>query len=167
LTEASEKLKIESENCTRLRKQVHELTVLMASKEQSLTEKINSLKIGKDFLELELAKLRLQLVEEESVRQQTSDLQSELEKRTHALHAELGKTRERETKIIEDNKSLLEKLVHAEKSSASLELQLKALSAKYDHEVKAIHNEMERKSPASDQEDQVKGKEQYYNLNTF
>jgi type I restriction-modification system DNA methylase subunit len=32
----------------------------------------------------------------------------------------------------------------------------KALSAKYDQEVKAI-TEMERKSPASNQEDQVKG----------
>ncbi|XP_021949296.1 rho-associated protein kinase 2 isoform X1 [Folsomia candida] len=156
LTEANEKLKTESENCSRLKKQVSELTVLLASKEQSLNDKINSLKEGKDFLELELAKLRLEIIQEESVRQQTADLQTELEKRTQSLQTELAKTRERESKIIQDNQSLLEKLVHTEKSSASLELQLKSLSAKYDQEVKAIHSEMERKSPASNQEDQVK-----------
>jgi chromosome segregation ATPase len=128
LTEANEKLKTESENCSRLRKQVSELTVLLASKEQSLNDKINSLKEGKDFLELELAKVRLALDKEESVRQQTADLQTELEKRTQALQSELAKTRDRENKIIEDNQTLLEKLVHAEKSSASLELQLKGMS---------------------------------------
>lgn len=141
--------------------------MLLASKEQSLNDKINSLKEGKDFLELELAKLRLEIIQEESVRQQTADLQTELEKRTQSLQTELAKTRERESKIIQDNQSLLEKLVHTEKSSASLELQLKSLSAKYDQEVKAIHSEMERKSPASNQEDQVKGIAANYCIHLF
>jgi chromosome segregation ATPase len=150
-------LKIESENCSRLRKQFSELTVLKASIEQSLNEKLSSLKEAKESLEMDLAKVRAALEKEESIRQQNADLHLELENRTHALQTELAKTRERETRIMEDNKALLNKLVQLEKSSTSTELQYKALCAKYEQEVQAFQTEMERKTP-SDQEDQVKGK---------
>ena len=66
-------------------------------------------KLGKDFLELELAKVRLELDKEESNRQQTADLQAELENRTQTLQSELGKTRDRENRIMEDNKIILDK----------------------------------------------------------
>ena len=158
MVEMNEKLKSESEQCSRLRKQVNEMTVLMTTKEQSLTEKVNHLQTLKDTLELDVAKMNLALEKQENVRHQVADMQIELENRTQTLQTELEKTRERETRLLEDNKSFLNKLVEAEKASTSLELQLKALSAKYEQEVKAIHTEMERRSPADDKEDQMKCK---------
>jgi len=158
LTEINEKLRTESEQSNRLKKQVNELTVLLQTKEETLSEKVNHLQEAKDRLELELAKNSVALEKEESTRLQAAGLQVELENRSQTLQSELLATRDRENRMIQDNKALLQKLVEAEKSSASLELQLKALSAKYDQEVKAIHNEMERRSPSNDKEDQVKGK---------
>ena len=154
--EVNEKLKLESEQCARLRKQLNEVTVLMTSKEQALTEKVNHLQSVKDSLESDLAKVNAALEKEENARHQVADMQIELENRSQMLQSELDKTRDRENRLLDDNKALLDKLVETEKSSTSLELQLKALSAKYEQEVKAIHSEMERRSPAVDNEDQVK-----------
>ncbi|CAL8142817.1 unnamed protein product [Orchesella dallaii] len=156
LAELNDKLKSESDQSSRLRKQVSELTVLLSAKEQSLSDKVNSLESIKGSLELELAQMRISLEKEESDRIQVTAIKSEVENKMQALHVELEKGRERESRALEENKSFLDKLVQSEKTAASLELQLKALSAKYEQEVKAMHNEMERKSPSIDKEDQVK-----------
>jgi hypothetical protein len=157
LAEINEKLKQESDQNMRLRKQVSEVTFLMTTKEQSLTEKLSHLHDVKSSLELEIAKLSASLEKEESGCHQAQEQKVELEKRNMAIQMELEKAQERENRLICDSKDLLDKLVESEKSSTSLEHQLKVLSAKYEQEVKAIHKEMERRSPSAEKEDQVKG----------
>lgn len=158
LAELNDKLKSESDQSSRLRKQVSELTVLLSAKEQSLTDKVSNLESIKGSLELELAQLRISLEKEESDRMQAVSLKSEVESKMQSVILELEKSKDRESRASEENKEVLEKLVQSEKTAASLELKLKAVSAKYEQEVKAMHNEIERKSPSNDKEDQVKGK---------
>lgn len=158
MAEVNDKLKAETDQSSRLRKQLSEITVLLSTKEQSLNEKINSLESLKGSLELEVAQMRISLEKEENDKHQIVAMKSEVESKMMSLQQELEKSRERENKGLEENKSVLDKLVQSEKTATSLELKLKALSAKYEQEVKAMHTEMERKSPSIDKEDQVKGR---------
>lgn len=77
-----EKLKIEVEGSTRLRKQVAELTVAKAANEQihiELQEMLASLQLQRDALQQEVAVLQGHLSQEKSSRTHASDLQQELE----------------------------------------------------------------------------------------
>lgn len=132
--------------------------MLLTAKEQSLNEKVHNLENIKGTLELELAQMRISFEKEENDRHQATVMKLEVETKLQNLLTELEKTREREARALDENKSCLDKFVQSEKTAASLELKLKALSAKYEQEVKAMHNEMERKSPSIDKEDQVKSK---------
>lgn len=132
--------------------------MLLTAKEQSLNEKVNNLESMKGSLELELVQLRISLEKEENEKHQVTAMKIEVENKMQSLHSELEKGREREARALEENKSVLDKLVQAEKTAASLELQLKALSAKYEQEVKAMHNEMVKSPSIDDKEDQVKSK---------
>lgn len=76
-----------------------------------------------------------------------------------ALHIELDHIRNREDKVIQDNRQLLERISSLEKECASLSLELKATQNEYEQEVKA-HRETEKSRLVSKEEanmEEVKG----------
>lgn len=79
MTELHEKLKVETETCTKLRKQAAELGVAKVANERMATElqtMLTSLQLNRDTLNEELATLQGQLSQEKS---SLRDLQLELE----------------------------------------------------------------------------------------
>jgi len=79
MTELHEKLKVESDTCTKLRKQTAELGVAKAANERMTAElqtMLTSLQLNRDTLNEELATLQGQLSQEKS---SLRDLQLELE----------------------------------------------------------------------------------------
>lgn len=79
MTELHEKLKVETDTCTKLRKQAAELGVAKASNERMAIElqtMLTSLQLNRDTLNEELATLQGQLSQEKS---SLRDLQIELE----------------------------------------------------------------------------------------
>ena len=82
LTDMQDKYKIEAEGCTRLRKQVAELTVAKSAIEQihaELQGRLVILQAQRDTVQQEVAALQGQLSQEKSSRTQASDQQQELE----------------------------------------------------------------------------------------
>lgn len=79
MTELHEKLKVETDTCTKLRKQAAELGVAKAANERMANElqtMLTSLQLNRDTLNEELATLQGQLSQEKS---SLRDLQIELE----------------------------------------------------------------------------------------
>ena len=71
--------------------------------------------------------------------------------RLQSLHGELEHSKQREGKLIEDNRQLSEKVSTLEKECASLGLELKAIQNRYQQEVRA-HEETERSRLVSKEE---------------
>lgn len=141
-----EKLKSENENASKQRKLIGELTVAKAANEQIQTElqsMLANLQAQRDGLQKEVATLQGQLSQERSSRNQASDLTQELENKLQNLIIDLDRSKEREDKLAEDNRHLVEKVSYLEKEIAGLALELKAAHSRYNQEVKA-HQETER-----------------------
>jgi chromosome segregation ATPase len=146
LMEANEKLKQEADSHNKTKKQNAELTMGAAGREHTLLElqeKVASLQRARDALEAESAALQAQVDQERASRHQETDRQQELETRRQVLVNELERTKEREASNLSENKRLSEKIVDMEKRNASLELELKAMTSKYQQEVRA-HLETEQ-----------------------
>lgn len=146
VNELQEKLKAESENASKQRKLVGELIVVKATSEQLQSElqgMLTGLQAQRDNLQKEVATLQSQLSQERSSRNQASDLTQELETKLQSLLIDLDNSREKEEKLCEDNRLLVEKVSLLEKEIASVTLELKAAHSRYNQEVKA-HQETER-----------------------
>ncbi|KAK9879534.1 hypothetical protein WA026_006605 [Henosepilachna vigintioctopunctata] len=146
ISEFQEKLKVETENCHRFRKQVNELTMAKNNSEQKAGEYqglLQNLQNQRDNLQKEVASLQGQLTQERSSRTQASDQQRMLESKIQSMNAELERTRQRESKIANDNSQLSEKVSNLEKECASLGLELKTTQNRYQQEVRA-HEETEK-----------------------
>lgn len=146
VNELQEKLKSEAENASKQKKLVGELSVVKAASEQlqaELQAMLASLQSQRDSLQKEVASLQGQLSQERSSRNQVSDLTQELEHKLQNLLIELDRGKEREEKLSDDNRLLVEKVSLLEKESAGLTLELKAAHSRYNQEVKA-HQETER-----------------------
>ncbi|XP_050529060.1 rho-associated protein kinase 1 isoform X3 [Daktulosphaira vitifoliae] len=143
MLELQEKLKIETDTCTKLRKQAAELGVAKTANERMAAElqtMLTNLQLNRDSLHEELATLQGQLSQEKS---SLRDLQIELESRLQACQNDLMHTKIREQKLSEDNRQLGERTSQLEKECASLVLELKTLQSRYQQEVRA-HEETEK-----------------------
>ncbi|CAH1102992.1 unnamed protein product [Psylliodes chrysocephalus] len=146
VNEMQEKLKNETENCQKLRKQANELTIAKSNSEHKVSEfqtLLQTLQSQRDSLQAELALLQDQLAEERNSRSQASDQQIVLENKFQSLNAEMERLRQKELKTSTDNSQLTEKVSFLEKECAGLDLELKAVKNRYQQEVKA-HEETER-----------------------
>ncbi|CAH1989957.1 unnamed protein product [Acanthoscelides obtectus] len=146
VNEMQDKLKIEAENCQRLRKQTNDLTIAKSQSELKIAEyqtMLQSLQSQRDTLQAEVASLQEQLTHEKNSRSQASDHQIVLENKLQSMSSEMERLRQREMKTSGDNTQLLEKVSFLEKECASLDLELKAVKNRYQQEVKA-HEETER-----------------------
>lgn len=163
VNELQDKLKAECDNSAKQRKLVGELTVVQAASEQLQAEQqamLASLQLQRDSLQKDVATLQGQLSQERSSRDQASDLTQELENKLQNLIVELDRGKEREEKLAEDNRLLVEKVSLLEKDIAGLTLELKAAHSRYNQEVKA-HQETERSRLLTKEEanlEAVKGK---------
>ncbi|XP_022180412.1 rho-associated protein kinase 2 isoform X1 [Myzus persicae] len=143
ILELHEKLKVETDTCTKLRKQAAELGVAKAANERMAVElqtMLTTLQLNRDTLHEELATLQGQLSQEKS---SLRDLQLELEGRLQACQADLVRSKLREQKLSEDNRQLGERTSILEKECASLVLELKTAQNRYQQEVRA-HEETEK-----------------------
>lgn len=146
LMDVQEKLKVEADNCQRLRKQAAELTMAKSTSEQMAGEyqaMLQSLQSQRDALQAEVAALQGQLTQEKSCLSQASDQQLVLENKIQSLNAELERSIQREEKVATDNTQLTERISTLEKECAGLALELKAAQNRYQQEVRA-HEETER-----------------------
>ncbi|KAK4879725.1 hypothetical protein RN001_007871 [Aquatica leii] len=146
VNELQDKLKVETENHQRLRKQAAELTMAKSTSEQMAGEfqtKLQTIQTQRDALQTEVASLQGQLTQEKSSRNQASDQQLVLENKISSLHGEIDQIKQREEKLAADNISLTERISNLEKECAGLELELKAAQNRYQQEVKA-HEETEK-----------------------
>lgn len=163
VAEMQEKLKIETENCQRARKQANELTMVKTNSELKVAEyqtMLQSLQSQRDTLQSEVTSLQEQLTQERSSRSQASDQQIVLENKLQSLNSEMDRLRQKEVKTAADNNQLTEKVSYLEKECAGLNLELKAVKNRYQQEVKA-HEETERSRMLNKEEanlEVVKGK---------
>ncbi len=86
--------------------------------------------------------------QERASRHQEADRQSEMENRRQALVGELERTKERQAASLAENQRLSERIVEMEKRSASLELELNAMTSNYEREKRA-HAETSEQSGRS------------------
>lgn len=108
VSELQEKLKVETENCQRLRKQAAELTMAKSASEQMAGEfqtMLQTLQLQRDSLQSEVASLQGQLTQEKSSRTQASDQQQVLETKIQSLNGELDQSRQRESKVNKTDKT--------------------------------------------------------------
>lgn len=146
LMDVQEKLKVETDNCQRLRKQAAELTMAKSTSEQMAGEyqaMLQSLQSQRDALQAEVAGLQGQLTQEKSCLSQASDQKLALENKIESLSGELERSLQREEKVAVDNAQLTERISTLEKECAGLALELKAAQNRYQQEVRA-HEETER-----------------------
>nr|CAH0106470.1 unnamed protein product [Daphnia galeata] len=154
LMEANEKLKQETDSHNKTKKQNAEFAMGAAGREHTLLElqdKVAVLQRARDSLEAEAAALQAQLDQERASRQQEADRQQEMETRRQALIVELDRTKERQASNLAENKRLSERIVEMEKRSASLELELNAMTSKYEREKRA-HQETEQSRSGNQEE---------------
>ncbi|XP_017769737.1 PREDICTED: rho-associated protein kinase 1 isoform X2 [Nicrophorus vespilloides] len=140
IAELQDKVKVESENCQRLRKQAAELTMAKNTSDQMAGEYqtvLHNLQMQKANLQSEIASMQGQLTQERSSRSQASDQQLVLENRVQSLLGEVERSRQKEGKLSLDNMQVTERVSTLEKECASLSLELKAAQNRYDQEVKA------------------------------
>lgn len=167
VNDMQEKLKVETENCQKLRKQANELTMAKSNSELKVNEyyaKIQSLQTQRDSLQAEVESLQTQLMEERNSRSQASDQQMVLENKIQSLSAELERSQQRENKISVDNSQLTERVSFLEKECAGLDLELKTAQTLYQQEVRA-HEETEKSRMLNKEEanmEVVKGKFRYF-----
>nr|XP_023019673.1 rho-associated protein kinase 1 [Leptinotarsa decemlineata] len=146
VNEMQEKLKGETENCQKLRKQANELTIAKSNSEHRVTEYqslLQSLQSQRDALQSEVTTLQDQLAQEKKARSQVSDQQLVLENKLQSLNAEMERLSQKEMQTAADNTQLTEKVSYLEKECAGLDLELKAVKNRYHQEVKA-HEETEK-----------------------
>jgi len=74
-----------------------------------------------------------------------------METRRQALITELDRTKERQANNLAENKRLSERIVEMEKRAASLELELNAMTSKYEREKRA-HQETEQSRSGNQEE---------------
>lgn len=89
--------------------------------------------------------------------------------RLQSVLGEIERSVQRESKVIEDNRQLSEKVSSLEKECASLTLELKAAQNRYQQEVRS-HQETERRGLVSKEEanlEVVKGEFAFCKLNYF
>ncbi|XP_065164721.1 rho-associated protein kinase 1 isoform X2 [Atheta coriaria] len=140
ITEFQDKLKAETENCQRLRKQASELTMAKSTSEQLASEyqtMMQNMQVQRDNMKTELVMLQGQLTQEKNNRSMASNQQAVLENKVQSLNAEIERIRSRENGVTVDNMQLNEKISFMEKECATLKLELKSLQNRYQHEVKA------------------------------
>lgn len=146
MLEFQEKLKVETENSQRLRKQNAELTMAKTASEQVVSEIqiiLQTIQTQRDLLQEKVATLEGQLTQEKNSRSQASDQQILLENKIQSLVGELDRERQKEMKMTVDNSQLSEKISNLEKQNVSLSVELKAAQDRYKEEVLA-HEETER-----------------------
>ena len=98
------------------------------------------------FQHVGICRLKAQVDRERASRHQETDRQQEMENRRQVLVNELERTKERQVTNMAENKRLSDRIVEMEKKSASLELELKAMTSKYQQEVRAHQQTEESRS---------------------
>uniref|UniRef100_A0A8D8YBQ4 Rho-associated protein kinase let-502 n=1 Tax=Cacopsylla melanoneura TaxID=428564 RepID=A0A8D8YBQ4_9HEMI len=157
ISDMHEKLKMEAETATRLRKQSAELTVAKSAGESMVVELQNilaTLEMERDTLQQEVATLQGQISQERSSKTQAVNLHKELEGRLQVLNSELERNKHREIQLAEDNRHLGEKVSSLEKECASLSLEWKAEQNRYQQEVRA-HEETQKSRMVNKEEANV------------
>ncbi|CAG9768355.1 unnamed protein product [Ceutorhynchus assimilis] len=146
ISEMQEKLKVETENCLRLRKQTTELTMARSNSELKVNEyqtMLQNLQSHKDSLQNEVTSLQDQLSQARNALAQASDNQLMLENRLLSINKELENVKQKESKTATDNAQLSEKVSYLEKENAGLCAELNTAQTRYQQEVKA-HEETEK-----------------------
>ncbi|XP_045134142.1 rho-associated protein kinase 2-like [Portunus trituberculatus] len=141
LKEVQDKLKSESDNHSRLRKQHAELVVTSQRKEASLTdytEKFATVQAMRDGLERDLVNLQTQLDQERTHKNHQADLVTQAESKVQALQAKLDSAFEREAVARKEAEKVSERLVQLEKDRNSLELELRGMTSRYEQEARAL-----------------------------
>lgn len=138
LSDIQEKYKTETENSQKLKKQAAELRLAKTDMEQKM-EELHSLIAGlqtqRDVLQQEVTELETKLAHEKTARNQSAELQKELENKIITLHNDMERCTKRELKALDDNRCLSEKISELEKENASIELELKAVQNRYQQEI--------------------------------
>ncbi|KAK7574295.1 hypothetical protein V9T40_011486 [Parthenolecanium corni] len=140
LADLQDKLKIEGDTSSRLRKQITEITKAKMASEQLATElqaAMPSLQLQRDKLEEEVANLQALLSHERTAHSHVSRLRVELEDRIKACHTELERGAAKEKKLSDDNRQLADRISELEKQYASVTLELKAVQNSYQQELKS------------------------------
>lgn len=146
ISEMQEKLKVETENCQRLRKQINELTMAKSSTEMKVTEfqtLLQSVQNQKDSLQSEVVQLQEQLTDSKNALAQVTDHQAMLENKLSSANKELDSVKEKEAKTSADNHQLNERVSFLEKENAGLSSELRTAQTMYRQEVEA-HEETEK-----------------------
>ncbi|XP_050738009.1 rho-associated protein kinase 1-like isoform X2 [Eriocheir sinensis] len=141
LKEVQEKLKTESDNHSKLRKQNAELLVTSQRKESSLndyTEKFATVQAMRDSLERDMVNLQTQLDQERTHKNHQIDLVTQAESKVQALQAKLDSAFERESIARKEAEKVSERLVQLEKDRNSLELELRGMTSRYEQEARAL-----------------------------
>ncbi|CAG0892967.1 unnamed protein product [Cyprideis torosa] len=140
LSEVNEKLKLETEASAKLRKQYADLSATKVASEQlctELQEKVSSLQRTKESLERENLAHQQRIESIKNSVNSSSDLLKDLQAKKANLESELENKRRSEQSLLLDNKNLNERVVGLEKTTAGLEVELKAIRQKYEDEVRA------------------------------
>ncbi|KAK4317608.1 hypothetical protein Pmani_011315 [Petrolisthes manimaculis] len=141
LKETQDKLKQESDNNSRLRKQNTELSVASQRREASVTEyteKLAGAQSARESLERDLVNLHTQLDQERAQRTHQTDLVAQGETKVQALQAKLDSAFERESVARKESEKVSERLVQLEKDRNSLELELRSMTSRYEQEARAL-----------------------------
>lgn len=146
IIDMQEKLKVETENCQRFRKQTTELTMAKTNSELRANEyqaRLQSLQAQRESMQKEVIMLQEQLNQSRNALVQASDNQLMLENRLLSVNKELDSVKQKECKIAADNAQLSEKVSYLEKENAGLSAELHTAQTRYQQEVRA-HEETEK-----------------------
>lgn len=146
IIDMQEKLKVETENCQRFRKQTTELTMAKTNSELRANEyqaRLQSLQAQRESMQKEVIMLQEQLSQSRNALLQASDNQLMLENRLLSVNKELDSVKQKECKIAADNAQLSEKVSYLEKENAGLSAELHTAQTRYQQEVRA-HEETEK-----------------------
>lgn len=133
--EVSERLKKELETSEKLKKLNSELSVSKAAADSSmsdLNDKWKALSEDRNLLEREVAKLQSQLQLERNQRNEASGNLKDMEARLQGLMGDLNNMRDREQASLRETSELSSRLADKEKARTHLELELKAVTSKYE-----------------------------------
>ncbi|XP_037919089.1 rho-associated protein kinase 1 isoform X2 [Hermetia illucens] len=146
LADMQEKLKSETENGQKLKKQIVELRLSRTEVEQKAAQLqgvLAGLQAQRDALQQEVAELQSRLVQEKNGRAQLKELNKELENKLQTVNMDLERVLNREQQAMDDNRLLGERISELEKVNAGLDLELKSEKNRYQQEVKA-HQETQK-----------------------
>ncbi|XP_076066939.1 rho associated coiled-coil containing protein kinase isoform X2 [Oratosquilla oratoria] len=147
--ELQEKLKQETDIATKLRKQNAEVSVAVQRKESVIadySEKLLGVQAVRDSLERDLANLQTQLEQQKANKAHQNDLVSQAENKRQALQAKLEVANSKESSVRREMEQLSEKMVKLEKDRASLELELRAMTQKYEQEARALREAQQQQT---------------------